>query len=60
MDIVDLLQLPEDVIVYILDSHRPIDVCNVYSSGQVRILGNPESNIPAFEDIFRDDEVSFF
>ncbi|XP_026467961.1 cell division control protein 45 homolog isoform X2 [Ctenocephalides felis] len=56
VDIVDLLQLPDDVIVYILDSHRPIDICNIYSSGQIRILGKPESNIPAFEEIFRDDE----
>lgn len=37
VDLVELLQPEEDVIFYICDSHRPYDVCNIYSSGQVRI-----------------------
>lgn len=35
IDIVELLQPPEDVVFFILDSHKPTDVCNIYSNGQV-------------------------
>lgn len=37
LDIVDLLQPDDDVTFYICDSHRPMDVCNVYSDSQVRV-----------------------
>uniref|UniRef100_A0A182IUT9 Uncharacterized protein n=1 Tax=Anopheles atroparvus TaxID=41427 RepID=A0A182IUT9_ANOAO len=58
IDIVDVLQPEQDVVFFICDSHRPYDVCNVYSDGQVRILGemNKHENIPAFEDIFQDSD----
>ncbi|XP_041782502.1 cell division control protein 45 homolog [Anopheles merus] len=58
IDIVDVLQPDQDVVFFICDSHRPYDVCNVYSDGQVRILGemNRNENIPAFEDIFQDSD----
>lgn len=36
LDIVELLQPDEDVTFFICDSHRPMDVCNVYSDSQVR------------------------
>lgn len=36
VDIVELLQPDEDVVFYVCDSHRPYDVCNIYSNGQVR------------------------
>lgn len=36
IDIVDLLQPEESVVFYIIDSHKPTDVCNIYSDGQVR------------------------
>lgn len=35
VDVVDLLQASEDVTFYICDSHRPYDVCNIYSTDQV-------------------------
>lgn len=35
IDIVEVLQPAEDVIFYVCDSHRPMDVCNVYSDSQV-------------------------
>lgn len=35
LDIVELLQPDEDVTFFICDSHRPMDVCNVYSDTQV-------------------------
>lgn len=36
LDIVELLQPAEDVTFFICDSHRPMDVCNIYSDSQVR------------------------
>lgn len=35
VDLVDILQPEEDVVFFVLDSHKPTDVCNVYSDGQV-------------------------
>jgi cell division control protein 45 len=32
-----LLQPEDDIIFYICDSHRPLDVCNIYSDNQVSI-----------------------
>ncbi|XP_076160041.1 cell division cycle protein 45 isoform X2 [Ptiloglossa arizonensis] len=57
LDLVELLQPAESVIFYILDSHRPYDLCNIYSEDQVRILGkaDEEDEIPEYNDIFRDD-----
>jgi len=39
-------------------SHRPVDVYNVYNQVQVKMLMKEDDceNIPAFEDVFRDDE----
>lgn len=57
LDLVELLQPEESVIFYILDSHRPYDLCNVYSENQVRILGKPDEDdeIPQYDEVFRDD-----
>lgn len=59
LDIVDLLHPAEEVVFFVLDSHRPYDLCNVYSESQVRILGQPdtEDKIPEYNDVFRDDSV---
>jgi cell division control protein 45 len=35
IDICDFLDPPDDVIFYILDNHRPVDVTNIYNDGQV-------------------------
>lgn len=35
IDLVDQLDAAEDVTFYVCDSHRPYDVCNIYSEGQV-------------------------
>ncbi|XP_052739177.1 cell division control protein 45 homolog isoform X3 [Bicyclus anynana] len=57
VDLVDILQPDEHVVFFVLDSHKPTDICNVYSDGQVRLLyKDEEENIPNFDDIFRDDE----
>lgn len=37
VDIVDLLQPDEEVIFFVCDAHRPLDVCNIYSDKQVCI-----------------------
>ncbi|KAE8747250.1 hypothetical protein FOCC_FOCC006042 [Frankliniella occidentalis] len=57
IDIVELLEPNEDVVFFLIDSHRPTDLCNVFSSSQVRIIGKPEAeeNIPEFDDVFRED-----
>lgn len=59
IDIVEELEAEDDVTFFILDSHRPIDLCNIYSNGQVRLLSSSEedSGVPDFHDIFR-EEVS--
>lgn len=57
----ELLQPAESVIFYILDSHRPYDLCNIYSEDQVRILGKADEDeeIPEYSEIFRDESVNF-
>ena len=36
IDIVEYLQPDEDVVFFVCDSHRPFDVCNIYSDKQVK------------------------
>lgn len=57
IDIVEELEAEEDVTFFILDSHRPTDLCNIYSNGQVRLLSTPEEDIavPDFHDVFREE-----
>ncbi|XP_012287372.2 cell division control protein 45 homolog [Orussus abietinus] len=55
VDIMNLLQPPEDTIFFILDSHRPYHLCNIHNEGQIKILGKPDINVPDYEDVFRDD-----
>lgn len=38
VDIVDILQPPEDIIFFVADNHRPLDICNIYNADQVSIL----------------------
>lgn len=35
LDIIELLEPDEDVTFFVVDSHRPTDICNIYSSSQV-------------------------
>ncbi|KAJ8956232.1 hypothetical protein NQ318_014963 [Aromia moschata] len=57
IDIVEEVEAEEDVTFFILDSHRPIDLCNIYSNGQVRLLSSPEEDalVPDFHDVFREE-----
>jgi len=43
-DIVDFFDPPEDVVIFVADSHRPTDVCNIYSDEQVRLLMKPDED----------------
>lgn len=43
-DIVDFFDPPEDVVIFVADSHRPTDVCNIYSDDQVRLLMKPDED----------------
>lgn len=36
VDLVDLLNPEDDHLFYVCDSHRPFDLCNIYSDSQVR------------------------
>ncbi|CAB3364458.1 Hypothetical predicted protein [Cloeon dipterum] len=58
IDIVEELQPDPDVVFFVVDSHRPTDVCNIYSQSQIRLLRKIEDdeNVPDFETIFRDDD----
>ncbi|XP_033226952.1 cell division control protein 45 homolog isoform X2 [Belonocnema kinseyi] len=57
IDIVELLEPDERITFFVLDSHRPYDVANIYSEGQIKILGNPdaEEGIPEYNEIYKDD-----
>ncbi len=62
LDLIDLLQPPEDSVFYIIDSLRPLEVRNVYNGIQVKIiclqneLGIEQKSVPEFEDIFDEEE----
>lgn len=62
LDLIDLLQPPEDSVFYIIDSLRPLEVRNVYNGVQIKIiclqteLGIEQGSVPEFEDIFDEDE----
>lgn len=62
IDIVELLEPAEDIVFFIIDSHRPYDLPNIYSESQVRILHkpSPDDDIPEYNDIYKDDEVRTF
>ncbi|XP_029158158.1 cell division control protein 45 homolog [Nylanderia fulva] len=57
LDLVELLRPDESIVFFILDSHRPYDLCNIYSESQICVLGKPDEDdeIPEYNDIFRDD-----
>ena len=38
IDLVDFLDPPKDLVIFVADSHKPIDVCNAYNDGQIRLI----------------------
>ena len=58
IDICEFLDPADEVIFFILDNHRPVDVTNIHNETQVRLLMkmDPEENVPEYDQIFRDDD----
>ncbi|KAJ7309680.1 hypothetical protein JRQ81_007739 [Phrynocephalus forsythii] len=57
-DLLDVLQPEEDAVFFVCDTHRPINVVNVYNEAQVKLLVKQDDDleVPAYDDIFRDDD----
>ena len=47
---------------FVLHSHRPLDLDNIYNQDQVKLLMKEGEHltIPDFDDIYADSEVTFF
>ncbi|KAJ1094097.1 hypothetical protein NDU88_007181 [Pleurodeles waltl] len=58
IDLLETLQPEEDTVFYVCDTHRPIDVVNVYNDTQIKLLIKQDDDleIPNYDDIFRDDD----
>ncbi|XP_038618917.1 cell division control protein 45 homolog isoform X1 [Tachyglossus aculeatus] len=58
VDLLEALQPEEDTLFFVCDTHRPVNVVNVYNDTQVKLLikQDDDLDVPAYEDIFRDDE----
>ncbi|EHB18375.1 CDC45-related protein [Heterocephalus glaber] len=58
VDLLDILQPDEDTIFFVCDTHRPINVVNVYNDTQIKLLIKQDDDleVPAYEDLFKDEE----
>uniref|UniRef100_A0A673M369 CDC45 cell division cycle 45 homolog (S. cerevisiae) n=1 Tax=Sinocyclocheilus rhinocerous TaxID=307959 RepID=A0A673M369_9TELE len=58
VDLLETLQPEEDSVFFICDTHRPVDVVNVYNDTQIKLLIKQDDDlgVPSYDDIFRDDE----
>jgi cell division control protein 45 len=59
VDIGELLRLPKQVKIYVLDSHRPYHLANVYDEDQVFLVddGEVRSSIPELSSDMEDSEA---
>ncbi|NWT38723.1 CDC45 protein, partial [Chroicocephalus maculipennis] len=57
VDLLEILQPEEDTFFFVCDSHRPINVVNVYNDTQIKLLVKQDDDldVPAYDDIFRDE-----
>ncbi|KAL1788733.1 cell division control protein 45-like isoform X1 [Sigmodon hispidus] len=57
VDLLDILQPDEHSIFFVCDTHRPVNVVNVYNDTQIKLLIKQEDDleVPAYDDIFRDE-----
>ena len=48
--------------LFLISSHRPVDVHNIYNQIQVMLLMKQDDldEAPDFDDVFREDEVNYF
>ncbi|XP_060700051.1 cell division control protein 45 homolog [Hemiscyllium ocellatum] len=58
LDLLETLQPDEDTVFYVCDTHRPIDIVNIYNDTQVKLLIKQDDDlgVPAYDDLFRDEE----
>ncbi|XP_029961602.1 cell division control protein 45 homolog [Salarias fasciatus] len=58
VDILEMLQPDDDSIFFICDTHRPVDVVNVYNDTQIKLLIKQDDDlgVPSYDDIFRDED----
>ncbi|KAK6183991.1 hypothetical protein SNE40_006545 [Patella caerulea] len=58
LDIIEVLQPEEYIKFYICDSHRPVDIHNVYNAVQVKLLMKQEelTDVPEYDIVFRDED----
>ncbi|XP_008057873.1 cell division control protein 45 homolog isoform X1 [Carlito syrichta] len=58
VDLLDILQPDEDTTFFVCDTHRPVNVVNVYNDTQIKLLIKQDDDleVPAYDDIFRDEE----
>ncbi|XP_062274313.1 cell division control protein 45 homolog [Scomber scombrus] len=58
VDLLEMLQPDDDSIFFICDTHRPVDVVNVYNDTQIKLLIKQDDDlgVPSYDDIFRDEE----
>nr|XP_048308236.1 cell division control protein 45 homolog isoform X1 [Myodes glareolus] len=57
VDLLEILQPDEDSVFFVCDTHRPVNVVNVYNDTQIKLLIKQEDDleVPAYDDIFRDE-----
>ncbi|XP_035514568.1 cell division control protein 45 homolog [Morone saxatilis] len=58
VDLLEMLQPDDDSIFFICDTHRPVDVVNVYNDTQIKLLIKQDGDlgVPSYDDIFRDED----
>ncbi|XP_072164043.1 cell division control protein 45 homolog [Diadema setosum] len=58
INLLETLQPDKNVVFFICDNHRPLDLWNVYNETQIKLLMSPDDDfeIPSYDDVFRDDE----
>ncbi|XP_057602609.1 cell division control protein 45 homolog isoform X2 [Hippopotamus amphibius kiboko] len=58
VDLLDILQPDEDTVFFVCDTHRPVNVVNVYNEVQIKLLIKQDDDleVPAYDDIFRDED----
>ncbi|XP_029295677.1 cell division control protein 45 homolog [Cottoperca gobio] len=58
VDLLEMLQPDDDSVFFICDTHRPVDVVNVYNDTQIKLLIKQEDDlgVPSYDDIFRDED----
>ncbi|KAM8885985.1 cell division control protein 45 homolog isoform 1-T1 [Spinachia spinachia] len=58
VDLLEMLQPDDDSVFFICDTHRPVDVINVYNDSQIKLLIKQDDDlgVPSYDEIFRDDD----